>query len=529
MTAMAYDILIKGGSVIDGAGTPMTVVDIGIQDGKITDIGALDARSAKIEIPAFGKYVTPGFIDITNHADTHLTLFSHPAQESMLMQGVTTILGGNCGSSLAPLFSPDSISGIGKWADIGEININWTTVSEFLDTVSRMGPGVNFAMLAGYGTLRRGIAGDEQRLLTHGERERMKALLHGALRDGAFGLSLGLAYGHERAADTEEIIDIARVIAPAGGILKIHLRSEGAEILGAVNEAVRIGREAGVSIVISHFKVIGKKSWHMAQKALDLIEYARSTGVAITFDASPYRTTGSPLYLLLPVWARIGGLKNLFRRIDNAQDRRKIIEDLRLRTLHYDSITVLSALQRSIVGRSIADVAASMNMPHEEAMLEIIRGNEGRVAIVGRTIASKNTDAAIRHGAGMVASDGVGMPQDAVKTGNLAHPRSFGAFPHFWHRFVTDRILLSPEEAIAKITSRPAAAVGIQNRGIIARGNHADIAVFDPRLFRDRATYKNPFRYPAGMEWVIVNGKIAVQQGQLTGERAGQALKKGHS
>lgn len=523
---MTYDILIKDGSVIDGTASPVTVADIGIRDGKIADIGALDGRSAKIEIPASGKYVTPGFVDVTNHADTHLTLFSHPAQESMLMQGVTTILGGNCGSSLAPLFSPDAISGIGKWADIGEININWTTVNEFLDTVSRMAPGVNFAMLAGYGTLRRSIAGDEPRLLNSEERERMKILLDGAMSDGAFGLSLGLAYGHERAADTGEIIDIARAVALAGGVLKIHLRSEGAEIMGAVNEAVRIGREADAAIVISHFKVIGKKSWHTAQKSLDLIEYARSTGVAISFDASPYRTTGSPLYLLLPVWARVGGLKNLFRRIDNMQDRRKIIEDLRLRTLHYDSITVLSALQRSIVGRSIADIAVSINLPPEEAMLEIIRGNEGRVAIVGRTISSKNTDAAIRHGAGMIASDGIGMPQDAVKTGNLTHPRSFGAFPHFWHRFVTDRALLSPEEAIAKMTSRPASAVGIQNRGTIARGSFADIAVFDPRLFRDRATYQNPFRYPAGMEWVIVNGKIAVSQGQLTGARAGQVLRR---
>ena len=525
---MAYDILIKGGSIIDGTGSPMGVLDVGITDGKIADVGVLDRRAAKIEIPASGKYVTPGFIDITNHADTHLALFSHPAQESMLLQGVTTIVGGNCGSSLAPLFSPDSISGVGKWVDIGEININWTSVDEFLDTVERVRPGVNFATLVGYGTLRRGIVGDEARLLTLEERERMKILLGGALREGALGLSLGLAYGHERAASTEEIIDIARAAALAGGILKIHLRSEGAEVLGAVNEAVRIGREAGVSIVISHFKVIGKKSWHMTHKALELIEYARSTGAAIAYDVSPYHTTGSPLYLLLPVWARVGGFKNLFRRIDNMDDRRKIIEDLRARTLHYDSITVLSALQQSVVGRSIADIAASGGMSPEDAVLEIIRGNEGRVAIVGRTISSKNTNEAVRHAASIVASDGIGMSQDAIKTGNLTHPRSFGAFPHFWHRFVTDRAILSPEEAVAKMTSRPAEAVGIPRRGRIAKGRFADIAVFDPRLFRDRATYKNPFRYPAGMEYVIVNGKIAVEQGRYTGARAGEVLRKEH-
>ncbi len=523
---MAYDILIKGGSVIDGLGSPMGVADVGIKDGKIADIGALPSASAKTEISASGKYVTPGFIDITNHADTHLTIFSYPAQESMLMQGVTTILGGNCGSSLAPLFSPDSISSISKWADLAEININWTTLREFLDTVERLRLGVNFGTFAGYGTLRRGILGDEPRSLTFEERERMKTFLQTAIHDGAFGLSLGLTYGHERIASTEEIIDMARVAASAEGIVKVHLRSEGAELLAAVNETIRIGRETGASLVISHFKVIGKRSWHMAQKAIDLIEYGRSTGVQISFDVSPYHTTGSPLYLLLPNWVRVGGFKNMFRRIDNSDDRRKIMEDLRTRTLHYDTITVLSANQKSIVGRTIADIAANANLSSEEAMLEIIRSNEGRVAIVGRTISAKNTDTAIQNAAAIVSSDGTGMSQEAIKSGNLTHPRSFGAFPHFWHRFVTDRQLLAPEEAIAKITARPAAAVGIQNRGSIVRGNFADIAVFDPRLFHDRATYQNPYRYPAGMEWVIVNGHIGVSQGQYTGLRAGAILRK---
>ena len=523
---MAYDILIKGGSVIDGTGRAMALADIGIADGKIAALGALSGRGAKTEIAAAGKYVTPGFIDITNHADTHLALFVYPGQESMLLQGITTILGGNCGSSLAPLFSPESITAISKWADVGEINIDWTGVGEFLSSVEKIRPGINFGTFAGYGTLRRAVSGDEARLLSLDERAQMNGFIRHAMHDGAFGLSLGLAYGHERISSTEELIDAAHATAASRGVLKMHLRSEGQEILGAVNEAVRIGRETGVPIIISHFKIIGRTAWHNSQKALDLLSYAKSTGVDISFDVSPYRTTGSPLYLLLPAWARVGGFKNMFRRIDNLQDRRKIIDGLRAATLHYENITIFSARQKSTVGKTIAEIAETAGMGPEDALLETIRANEGLVAIIGRTVSSKNTDEAIKNADAIVASDGIGMSQDAQKTGNLAHPRSFGAFAHFWHRFVIDRPLLSPEDAIAKITSRPAQKIGIEGRGVIARGHHADIAIFDPRLFRDRATYKNPFRYPAGMDYVVVNGQIAVSQGQYTGARSGHILKK---
>ncbi|MBI3631160.1 MAG: amidohydrolase family protein [Candidatus Sungbacteria bacterium] len=522
---MAYDIVIKGGSVIDGTGSPMTIADIGIKGDKIADIGVLSSGSAKTEILAVGKYVTPGFVDITNHSDTHLTIFAYPALESMLMQGITTIIGGNCGSSLAPLFSREAILGISKWANIGDININWTSVGEFLDTLAGLRPGVNFGMLVGYGTLQRGVLGDEARGVRPDEREHMKLFLGNALDQGVFGLSLGLAYGHERIASTDEIIETARVLA-GRGIIKIHLRSEGKGTLGAVNEAVRISREAGAPVIISHFKVIGKKAWPLAPKALEFMEHARSTGADITCDVSPYRTTGSPLYLLLPSWTRVGGFKNLFRRIDHPGDRRKIIEDLRLHTLHYDTITVLSANQPSLAGKTIAEIAEHTGLSPEEAMLEILRANEGRISIIGRTVRGKNTDMALGRPDTLVASDGIGMSQDAVKSGNLTHPRSFGAFPHFWHRFVIDRPLLGPEAAIAKMTTAPARKIGIEDRGALWPGQAADIVIFDPKLLRDRATYQDPFRYAAGIEWVVVNGQIAVSQGQYTGSRAGKILRK---
>lgn len=526
---MAYDVIIRSGLVLDGTGTPPVAQDIAVADGKIAAVGALDRATAKIEINAAGKYVAPGFIDITNHSDTHLTMFQYPAMESMVLQGVTTIIGGNCGASLAPLASREAIKSISKWADFSQIGIDWTGVDEFLGAVEKMRPGANFGTFVGYGTLRRGIVGDEMRPLSREEKEKIILLADRALAQGALGLSLGLSYGHERVSTTDELIELASPLAGGRGVLKIHLRSEGAEILGAVNEAIRIGREAGVAIVISHFKVIGRQSWHHAQKVLELIAYARASGVNILFDVSPYRTTGSSLYLLIPAWARRGGFVDLFARIDSQVERKRIVEALERGTLHYDRIMVIAAKHTSLVGKTLAKIALQMDMPAAEALLEIVRGNEGRVEIIGRTLSDKNTIAAMKDASSLIASDGLALSQDAVKSGDLAHPRSFGAFPHFWHRMVNDLKILKPEEAIVKITGGPATVLGISGRGVLAAGNFADIVVFDPRLIRDRATYANPYRYPAGMEWVLVNGKVAVEQGKSTGARSGQVLKRAQS
>lgn len=511
---------------MDGAGAPPAVVDIGIDKGLIAAVGTLSGAKAATEVNALGKYVAPGFVDITNHSDTYLTLFKYPHLESMVMQGVTTIVGGNCGASLAPLVSREAIRSVSKWADISEIGIDWTGMGEFLAAAERMRLGVNFATLVGFGTLRRGVAKDALRALSGEEKAQIRLLLERALQEGALGMSLGLAYGHERLSATDELMDVVLPLAQYGGVLKIHLRNEGVGILGAINEAVRISREAAVPVIISHFKIIGRASWPNAKKALDLIAYARADGVNISYDVSPYRSTGSPLYLLIPPWARRGGFAELFGRLNSQIDRKRIVEALERRTLHHDTIRIIAAKHTEIVGKSVAEIARAMGIRPEEAMLDIILGNEGRVAIVGRTVSGKNTMEAMRDPASLIASDGYGLSQDAIRTGMLTHPRSFGAFAHFWHRMVTDLALLKPEEAIAKMTGGPAAAMGMRGRGVIAKGNAADIVVFDPRLFRDRATYKNPFRYPAGMEWVLINGKVAVEEGRLTDARAGMVIRK---
>lgn len=523
---MTYDILIQSGTLLDGTGREPEVTDIGIIDGKIAAIGKLEGSNAASIVNAADKCVTPGFIDVTNHSDTHLTLFKHPGFDSFVSQGVTTVLGGNCGGSLAPLASHEALQVIRKWADPSEINVNWTTFEEFLQQIRELHPAVNFGSSVGYGTLRRGIIDDEIRQLTYEEREKMRYLLLQSVQQGSFGLSLGLSYGHERISTTEEIIDIAKVLAGTGAVLKIHLRSEGVGLLGGVNEAVQIGRETGVSVEISHFKAIGRKSWRSFKTALELIGRANESGADINFDVSPYATTGSLLYTLLPAWSRAGGLMALFENIDNPVMRQKIVEELNVYTLHYDRVRITSAKIRGIVGRTIAELAREAGMTPEETLINTVRATEGRASIIGHTVLGKNVSSAIIDSHALVASDGETSSRDERTSGDLEHPRSFGAFPHFWHRFVTDSQKLKPEVAIQKITSGPAMKFGIEKRGVLKAGNFADVIVFDPNTFRDQATYRDPYAYATGLDAVIVNGKMALRDGALTGERAGQVLRR---
>lgn len=523
---MAYNIIIKSGLLFDGGKKTGVRADIGIQDETIAAIGNLEKQTAKTVIDATGKYVTPGFIDITNHSDTHLTLFKYPNLESLLMQGITTIIGGNCGTSLAPLGNSVAIHAVEKWANLSEINVNWTSIGEYLEMMEAQKLAVNYGTFVGYGTIRRGIIENEARLFKPEELESAKLLLLEGLEQGAYGLSLGLSYGHENVSTSWEIIDVASILKKKGGILKIHLRSEGKELIASINEVLQIGRETGVSIEISHLKALGKRSWPSFKSAVELLERAYNSGLDINFDISPYSSSGSPLYLFIPLWARQGGFAELFKKLEDNKERQKIIDYLIQNPLHYEKILIISAKMASIVGKTLAEIAKYSGLTPEETLLDTIIANEGRVATVGRTVAKQNTEFGIQNSLSFISSDGAGFSQDMVRSGNLVHPRSFGAFPHFWHRFVTDLKIIPPEEAIHKIASGPAEKLNLKGRGKIAKGSFADVVVFDPRIFQDRATYKNPFRYPAGIEWVTVNGQITVENGRYIEARAGKVLRK---
>lgn len=524
----SYDLLIKEGTIIDGSGKPRFKGDIGINDGKIKDIGApaLSGAEAKKTILAFGRFVTPGFIDITSHADKNWSIFQNPAQDYLLTQGVTTILVGNCGSSLAPLPSREAVDSLKKWSHGADSNINWLTIAELLEELERHKIGVNVATLMGHGTIRRGLVKNEDRPFSHEELEQAVDLIDKGMSEGAFGLSTGLIYSHEAAAKEAELSIMAKAAAKHGGIYKTHLRHEGENLIPSVNEAIQIGRESGARVVVSHFKAIGRRSWPSFRKAIDIMERAAANGLKINFDSSPYQRTGSFMYLLLPNWAREGGFDAMLKRIADPATRKTIIDELKRQTLHYERYIIATSATSGANGKTIAEVAKRTGTSPEESILELLAANHGRVTVFGRTIAMKNLIKGMTHQLGVIASDGNGVSSEISKSGKLVHPRSTGAFPHFLHHYVNEKKVVSHEEGIRKITALPAEIVGFKDRGRIAEKYAADIAVFDPEKFRDHSTYHNPYVHASGIETLLVNGKLAVENGILTETRGGQILKK---
>lgn len=525
---MTFDLLIKGGTIFDGAGKPRFPGDIGISDGRIKAVGSPELAGAKATavISAAGKFVTPGFVDLTSHADQNWALFSNPGSDYLLTQGVTTILVGNCGSSLAPLASPEAGESIRKWTSLPGLNVNWATVAEFLGELSRHPLGVNVGTLVGHGTLRRGILRGEARRMNREELAQCLELLTRSIKEGAFGMSSGLIYSHEAPAGPDELAALARALVGAGAVYKPHLRHEGANLVPAMSELLQLTRETRVTTIVSHLKAIGRKTWPYFRNVIEMIERENESGRTLLFDISPYQRTGSFLYLLLPRWSREGGFLPMLGLIRTPESRARILADLTGQTIRPERYIVASSRAPGANGKTIAEIAETSGVSPEEAILDLLSSSNGRVTVFGRTLSYKNLTLALAHPLAMVASDGSGVSREVGQSGALVHPRSTGTFPHFLHFFVRERELMHWEEGIRKITSRPAEAVGFEKRGRIEEGWHADIAVFDPEVVRDRSTYQNPYVHAVGFDAVIVNGKLAVENGRPIGVAAGQVLKK---
>ena len=520
-----YDLIIKNGQVIDGTGKPAFNTDVAIRKGTIAEIGDLAKAQGEKVIDALGQFVVPGFIDITNHSDVTAAMFHSPMLESMVRQGVTTIIGGNCGVSLAPLVTPDVIHSIRKWTDTLSISVNWLSMAEYLAEVSKLKLAINFGTLVGHGTLRRGVAKEEERPLTLEEIASLKMLLKSALREGAFGLSTNLSASHEAAATPDELSEIVKTMQAEGGVYKTHLRNEGASLISSVNEALQVAHGAKVPVAISHLKAVGRKSWPLMKRAIAMINRTARSGERIIYDISPYASTGSQLAVLLPPWVREGGYKAMLLRLRDKNLRQNIIGDLANLTLHFERIRIAEADDGISPGKTISDLALRSGLAPEETLIELLLANNGRVSIIGKTLHRKNIALAVRGALSVIASNGSGLSGAPDQFG-LPHPRSFGAFPRFLSRYVLQEKILSWEEAIMKITSLPAEFMGIKKRGKILPKYAADIVVFSPETIRDRATYENPYLFPTGILHVIVNGVAAVSEGALTGARSGIVLKK---
>lgn len=485
-----YSIVIKNGTIVDGTGGAPFLADIGIKKNIISTIGDLSEEKADFIFDATGFFVSPGFIDITNHSDAYGTLFYAPLQESLMAQGVSTILLGNCGESLAPIVKKESIS----------INANWNSMEEYFSEIEKVGIGVNCATLVGHETLLRNSDDLEGRLF----------LLEKSLKEGALGMSSNLSFHDLNDGLMEEIKIFLKKVKKAGGIYKIHLRDEGKGFLPAVVAAIHLARDTGVRTIFSHFKAVGRSSWPDFNKALNIIEKAREEGTAnISFDVFPYLRTGSKLVSLLPLWAQEGSKEDVLERLSEKATAEHIIYDLKNITLHPERILIAEAGEaKKITGKTLLRISRDWGKSPEEAILEILKINNLNVTIFGRTINQKNLISALQKDYSVVSSNGAGYDLSFKKSGDLPHPRSFGAFPRFISK-LAPAANLKIEEAIKKITSIPASMLGFKNRGILKRGFLADINVFDYKNFRDTATYSNPFRYSSGVKLLLVSGNIA--------------------
>ena len=520
--------------IVNGLGTPAYHADIAIKNGRIEKIGFLGEPSAETVIDADGLYVAPGFVDINNASDRYWTLFSHPNLESHLHQGVTTIIGGNCGSSLAPLTTGNIILNIQKWADVNLINVNWLTVKEFFEETKKRNLLLNFGTLIGHSTLRRDIVRDEFRKLTEKEFSQMKELLENGLKEGALGFSTGLNYSHAKVAPPEEITGLVSILSARGGsafggkqgkIYSTHLRDEGKNLYESVLETIETAKKTQANVEISHLKAIGKNNWLLFDKSLTEIEKAAEEGMNINFDIYPYTSTATVLYTLLPDWVAVGGRAKLVANLKNNDFKTKVINELQGKEDDFKEIIIASGnIDKIFIGKTIDEIAKNQGGSIIEAIINLLIVAEGKLIVFWPALSEENFIKALKSPLSIIASDGAAYNLNDTKDGFLTHPRSFGCFSRVLSRYVREKNIISLEEAIKKMTALPALKAGLVYRGAIEPKYFADIVIFDPELVKDMATFENPFQYSRGLQTVIINGRVALTNGQIKNQALGQLL-----
>ncbi|MGI6633281.1 MAG: N-acyl-D-amino-acid deacylase family protein [Bacillota bacterium] len=515
-----YDIVFKKARVLDGTGAPWFVADVAVENGNIVKIGSVEGE-AKTVIDASGKYLSPGFIDAHSHSD--LPLVVNPTANSKVMQGVTTEVIGQCGSSGAP-----RKMGLLPDADEPEEETEgnspkWNDMASYMKVLEDQGVSVNVVPLVGHGTVRRQVMGVENRAPDAKELSMMKKLVDDAMEQGAFGMSSGLIYVPGRYSKTDEVIELAKVVSKHHGYYFTHLRNEGVKLLEALQEAIDIGFKANLPVQVSHFKVMGEANWGMVEHSIAMVEKARKDGLDITADQYPYIASSTGLGSPVPTSAWRGGKGS--ELLEDPAERQKILDSLKARA-NWDKIVVASlenAGDQKYIGKSIEEVGKMQGISAEEAAFGLLQRNGGVVSIVNFAMSEDDVRMVMRQPWVMAGSDGRAYNIETAK--GQPHPRSYGTFVRILGRYVREYRLLRLEEAIRKMTSLPAWRVGLQDRGIIREGMRADVVLFDADTVIDNATFVAPHQYPSGIDWVVVNGVPVVKNGEHTGARPGVVLR----
>ena len=527
-----HDIVIRGGSVVDGSGEAPRLADVAIDGGVISRIAPSIADPAGEQVDAAGKAVTPGFVDVHTHDD--LALLREPAHPPKLLQGVTSVVTGNCGHGCAPLTDEAEVLVSYSTPVLGPFPAEggWATTAEYVREVAAQPRGVNSLTLVPHGALRASVLGFTSRQATATELDRMCGVLDDALSAGAGGLSLGLMYPPGNFAPRDELVRLARVVAAHGRMFVCHLRTEGAHHSHALDEFVGIGREAGAAMHISHLKVVGPANHGSMKAVVDRLDGLRADGCDVTADVYPYTAGSTTAATLFPPSALDGGVDALLRRLRDPDERARAREALRtpwdgmencLLALGPERIYLSGFTQQTNLthdGRSLADIAEARDQDVLDCLIELVQEENAGMSVIQFQMCEEDVRAAMQWPWTMIGSDGLPLP-----TGSL-HPRHYGTFPRVLAHYVRQEGTLTLPNAVRKMTALPAQRFGLSGRGQLSEGAAADLCVFSPDTIEDHATYADPRRHPTGMDMVLVNGRVAARGGEV-GTLAGAALSAG--
>ena len=532
---MAWSLLIKNGTVVDGSGAPAMAADVAIEGDRIVAVGGNLSGEAARTLDARGLMVAPGFIDIHSHSD--LVYDKCPSAESKVRQGVTTEVVGMCSFSPAPV-APGRAEVVQEWAGGigGRIPIEWETFPEYLEHLRRLGPSVNIVQFVGHGALRLATVGPENRVATEDEQAAMERLLVEALEAGAFGFSTGLVYAPSVYGSTEELIALARSMASRGGLYFSHIRGEAATLEDAVEEAIRIGAEGGVPIQISHVKASGRENWGKMDRVLRMIDAARARGDDVTGDVYPYPAGSTKMDSLLPGWMHNGGIAKLLERLGDPAARQRAIRDClvdgeRWRTgsgaMGWDEIMIATCSNPELPGLHLAELARRTGQAPAEAMMDLVLAEHAGVSMIVFSQSEDNVATVLGYAHSMIGSDSLSLHAGVGPHPGKPHPRSYGTFPRVLGVYCREKRVFSWETAVHKMTGMPAAKLKLKRRGLVRAGFAADLALFDAATVSDSATFADPHRHPTGIPYVVVNGQLVVEGARFHALPAGRVLTPG--
>lgn len=520
------DIVVRNGTVYDGTGGPPQRADIGITGDRITAVGQVPTSGA-IEIDARGMAVAPGFVDIHSHAD--LSLLVNPNAESRVRQGVTLEVVGQDGSSIGPWSDSTFEATRERYRQNYGVEIDFRDIGGFLERIERERPAVNVASMVGQGTLRGYVVGSENRPASDGELYQMRALVRSALEQGAVGLSSGLEYTPGSFADIGELTALAEELRGTPYPYASHMRNEDDRLLAALEEALQVGRRAGVPVQVSHLKAQGERNYWKAEAALSAIESARAQGVDVHFDRYPYVAYSTGLSNLFPASARAGGRTRFLERLVDADEGPVLEKACRdkvglLGSWDAVQVTGVSGALAFARGRRLGELAQEIGEDPYQLTVRLLREG-GSPGMIGFGMSEENTERLLSHPLGMVCSDGGAFAPYGPLGNSSPHPRGYGSFPRVLGYYVRERGVMSLEVAVYKMSGLPASKVAISDRGTVQAGAFADLVVFDPDNVGDRATFEEPHQYPTGIAHVIVNGVHTIVDGEQSGELGGRAVR----